>query len=69
MLQNTNTLDSCTLPILFQQFGKGPFLLQQDSDPVQKRLSIRIYFEFGVKELRTQSSHLKLAEPRGELEF
>ena len=45
-------LDDSVLPTLWQQFGEGPFLFQQDNAPVHKARSIQKWFgEIGVEEL------------------
>ena len=45
-------LDNSELPILWQQFGEGPFLFQHDNVPMHKARSIQKWFvEIGVEEL------------------
>ena len=45
-------LDNSALPTLWQQFGEGPFLFQNDNAPVHKARSIQKWFvEIGVEEL------------------
>ena len=48
----SDILEDSALPILWQQFGKGPFLFQHDNAPVHKGRSVQKYFfEIGVEEL------------------
>ena len=45
-------LNNSVLPILWQQFGVGPFLFQHDNVPVHKARSIQTwFFEIGVEKL------------------
>ena len=45
-------LDDSILPTLWQQFGEGPFLFQNDNAPMHKARSIQKWFvETSVKEL------------------
>jgi len=45
-------LDNFMLPILWEQFGDGPFLFQHDCAAVHKARSIKTWMsEFGVDEL------------------
>ena len=45
-------LDDSVLPILWQQFGEGPFLFKHDNAPVHKERSIqKCFVEIGVEEL------------------
>ena len=45
-------LDDSVLPTLWQQFGEGPFLFQQDNAPLRKVRSIQKWLiEIGVEEL------------------
>jgi hypothetical protein len=44
-------VDDSVLPILWQQFGEGPFLFKHDNAPVHKARSILKWFvEIGVEE-------------------
>ena len=45
-------LDDSVLPTLWQQFGEGPLLFQDDNAPVHKARSIqKLFVEIGVEEL------------------
>ena len=58
-------LDNSVLPTLWQQFGEGPFLIQNDNTPVHKARSIQKWFvKISVEELdwSAQSSDLKPIE-------
>ena len=45
-------LDDSVLPILWQQFGEGPFVFRHNNAPMHKARSIQKWFvEIGVEEL------------------